>query len=682
MAAERTILIVDDCPEDRAEIRRLLLTGTDRRLRLVEAATGDEGVAAAAGVDAMVLDNRLPDMDALDVLRAIGAPEAGAPDGPAPNAPPLPVLVLTGDAELDSMRSLLQAGAMDYLGKRWMGPESLVQALEGAITRHALLVELAESRRALERERRSAEASRRRAEEADRHKSEFLARMSHEIRTPLSAILGYADLVHEDLDDSETRAHVDVIRRSGHALVELVDEILDLSRIEAGAVEPADRPFSPHALLADAVELLGLKAADKGIGLRLELASALPSTARGDAARLRQILLNLAGNAVKFTESGSVRVIASCAPEHRPGEGRGGGDGSVVPLRIEVVDTGIGIEPEALAWLFEPFNQADRTIVHRYGGSGLGLAISRRLATLLGGSLEVDSVPGEGSRFALEVPLRAPGPMRRRAAVPRRPARPCAPERRGDAEPPAPTASLAGVRALVVDDRAEVRELTSRRLGSAGARVTVAADGLEALAEIGTGPARFELIVMDVQMPGIDGLETVRRLRAGGCTVPVLALTANAMGDDRARCLAAGCDDYLSKPVPGARLIERAAALVAPPREGVRRRVLVVEDDPHAGALIVRALARLGHEARRAEDCRTALDLAAELAPDAVVTDLELPDGDGRLLARALRERLGRHLRVVALSGHRPTSDGIDPDFDARFVKPVDMATLAAALDP
>ena len=670
MSATRwTVLIVDDSPDDRAEIRRLLIAGSERRLRLVEAATGTEALAAHEGVDAVVLDNRLPDTDALGVLRALG----GGPGAPTGTPLPVPVLVLTGDADVGSMCELLQAGAMDYLGKRWMTEGALVHALEGAAARHALLVELAASRAELERARCAAEASRRRAEDADRRKSEFLARMSHEIRTPIAAIIGYAELLEEHVEGAEAHDHLGIVRRSADALLGLVDEILDLSRIEAGAVEVERAAFAPHALLGEVVDLLRLRASDKGVALHLEFASMLPESASSDANRLRQILVNLVGNAVKFTDAGSVRVVAGCGP--RPA------DPDASWLTVEVIDTGMGVPPESRANLFEPFNQADRTIVHRFGGTGLGLAISRRLARLLGGELELDDARREGSRFVLVVPVHAPGPLRWPAASAVAGARD-APSSGADPGPApgpaAPASPLARVRALVVDDREEVRALTAARLRAAGARVDTAADGLAALGSVGVGPSRLDLIVMDVQMPGMDGFETVRRLRAAGCTTPVLALTANAMAGDRERCLAAGCDDYLSKPVSRERLIGRAAALARPAATPVRR-VLVVDDERTVCLMLVRTLSRLGHEVRHALDCEGALAATAAFAPEVVVTDLELPDGDGRALARQVRSRLGRDVRVIALSGHRPRPGDPDADFDARFVKPVEIDVLAAA---
>ncbi|MDX1657108.1 MAG: ATP-binding protein, partial [Candidatus Competibacteraceae bacterium] len=380
---------------------------------------------------------------------------------------------------------------------------------------------------------RELEAARRVADAANRAKSEFLANMSHEIRTPMTAIMGYADVLLAHVRDPDNRQCVETIKRNGHHLVEIIDDILDLSKIEAGKLELERRRFSPEQVVADVHSLMEVRARERGVPLGVEYQGLIPATIESDPTRLRQVLANLVGNAIKFTEQGWVRLVVRLLSDE------------ITPrLEFQVIDTGIGIGPEQLARLFRPFSQADTSVTRRFGGTGLGLAICRRLVEMLGGEITVDSAPNQGSTFAFtvttgslaQVPLVEPG---------------------GEIKPPAvatvPVAALDG-RILVVDDRHEIRMLIQHYLENAGARVVTASDGqagLERALEAEKTAEPFDLVVMDMQMPVLDGYQATARLRAAGFCRPIIALTAAAMQGDREKCLAAGCDDYLSKPVDG-----------------------------------------------------------------------------------------------------------------------------------
>ena len=390
------------------------------------------------------------------------------------------------------------------------------------------------------------------AEEASRAKSEFLANMSHEIRTPLTAILGFAEIVSSENHDHlapESVEHLSAIRASGEHLLEIINDILDISKIEAGRMSIERVECNPLELVHDVRNLLSARAASRGLDLRLDVRYPLPATVRSDTVRLKQILVNLVGNALKFTESGSVTITLRAQ------------DAGTGPLLFEVSDTGIGMTPEQVARLFQPFTQADASTTRRFGGTGLGLAISKRLAEMLGGDLSCRSTPGAGSVFTCSID---PGPDEGRVVL-HQPAAD-SPEVAGLASGPRPGAAKLppGLRVLLADDSVDNQRLLGHILRKAGAEVQIVGNGREALdvaLEPGHNPGRFAVIILDMQMPVLDGYEAARRLRQAGYKGPVLALTANAMSTDRARSIDAGCDEYLTKPVDRARLIETCARL-------------------------------------------------------------------------------------------------------------------------
>jgi signal transduction histidine kinase/FixJ family two-component response regulator len=391
------------------------------------------------------------------------------------------------------------------------------------------------------------------AAEARQAHNEFLANMSHEIRTPMTAILGYVDVLMDDLDAAgapaeQWRAPLTTIRSNGQHLLQLINDILDISKIDAGRLSVERIPCSIGQLVLDVVNLLRHRAEEKGLSLQIRYRTAIPQVIQSDPTRLRQILLNLVGNAIKFTKKGKVLVELEMRREA----------GQPV-LRLEVIDTGIGISPEQAEHLFEPFVQADSTTTRKFGGTGLGLAITRRLCELLGGSITATSKAGKGSAFRVDLP--------------------CV----GSENSPASTEPLQNIvlaqrrnvdirlncRVLLAEDGPDNQRLIRALLEKAGADVTVVDNGqsvldlaLQAVAEAahGTGVGKpFEVILLDIQMPILDGWQTARALRAAGYLLPVVALTANAMPEDRQRCLDAGCDDFVSKPIDRAILLTTIA---------------------------------------------------------------------------------------------------------------------------
>ncbi|WP_374668499.1 ATP-binding protein [Ramlibacter sp.] len=400
------------------------------------------------------------------------------------------------------------------------------------------------------------------AEAANRAKSDFLANMSHEIRTPMNAILGFTELLRRGYsrDTRESTRYLDTIHHSGRHLLALINDILDLSKVEAGQVVVERIACAPHEVVRGAVTELQVKAREKGIALTLDPGAALPAQVLTDPGRIRQVVLNLLSNAVKFTERGAVVVRLRCEA------------GVYV---IEVQDSGIGIAADRVEAMFDPFTQADASITRRFGGTGLGLAISRRLARALGGDLTATSRLGEGTtmRFSFD-----PGPLEGVDWLP--------PEAWVfDTAAPAKAAArphwrIPAARVLVVDDGPENRELVSLVLADQGLWVEEAENGQQALDLLAR--ERFDLVLMDMQMPVLDGFQATRALRAGGADVPVVALTANAMKGFEAEVLAAGCNAYLTKPVDIDALLEEVAALLGGQRETVTETPVPPEQGPAA----------------------------------------------------------------------------------------------------
>lgn len=379
---------------------------------------------------------------------------------------------------------------------------------------------------------------------ASRAKSEFLANMSHEIRTPLNSIMGYADLLGNGWVDSpeEREEMISAVHCSGKHLLTVIDDILDLSKIESGRLELDTHPSSTQQIVADVISLMQASYREKNLSLDCEWRGLIPETIATDAPRLRQILINLLGNARKFTPSGGVKLIVQLVPQSASSL-----------LRIDVEDTGIGIPREMHEKVFEPFVQADSTVTRRFGGSGLGLSISRRLARMMGGDLTLTSEPAKGSTFALSIDA---GDLRNVRFVD------CGTT--GDSASPDMVPSrqnsipqFRGLRALVVDDVIANQKLIALILTRGGASLSLASNGQEACDLVLSKQQPFDVILLDMQMPIMDGYEAARKLRQAGITTPIVALTANAMKGDRDKCLEAGCTDFISKPVNKEELLQR-----------------------------------------------------------------------------------------------------------------------------
>jgi signal transduction histidine kinase len=570
------ILIVDDSPEDRELYRRMLSQDPEHQYRFLEAEMGEEGLemALAEHPDCLLLDYRLPDVDGLEFLIRLREHQR------------VPVIVLTGQGNEAVAVEAMKGGAQDYLLKGAVTRQALQSAVRNAVERVALqreveerTAELARANEALQKmysdletlvHQRTAELSRaneelkkeiavrqwaeeerarlhnreqelrRQAEEANRMKDEFLATLSHELRTPLNAMLGWAQVLRlGKLDSAASARALETIERNARAQAQLIADLLDVSRIITGKLRLEVQPVELRRIIEAALDSVRPGADAKGIILDVSL-DPLTSPVIGDADRLQQVVWNLLSNAIKFTPAGGAVQVRL--------EQKGGS------AEVRVVDTGLGIRPDFLPYVFDRFRQAESTITRSHGGLGLGLSIVRHLVELHGGAVAVHSEgEGKGATFIVRLPVRQAS-ADQAASLDETQTRLQVWDSQG---------LLAGVQVLVVEDEDDTRELLVTALEQCGAQVASAATAAAALAHLDRSPP--DVLVSDLAMPDEDGYSLIRKIRSRGAerggTVPAAALTAYARAEDRVRALASGFQRHLPKPIDPSDLIAAVAAL-------------------------------------------------------------------------------------------------------------------------
>lgn len=644
------ILIIDDDEDDYLIVKSLLEEIARGPLRLEWASSypAGEKLLRENRHSVCLMDYQLGAGDGIALLKSATALGFSGP-----------IILLTGIHDHNVDMRALEAGAVDYLVKNGLTAEQLARSIRYALGRRDMELERVE---------------RLRAEAESRSKSEFLAHLSHELRTPLSAILGFTELLINSEHREEVRAHLDIVHRNGKHLLGLLNDILDLSKIEAGKFDLEVQPLKLIPFIADIYSLMHSAAMDKNLRFNVTASSDLPEIIHTDPLRLRQVLLNLIGNAIKFTHSGFVHLsVAVVAQDNKPF------------IAFQVQDSGVGISDANLKAIFKPFVQIKNSRIQTRTGTGLGLTISQQLVQHLGGTIEVTSEVNAGSCFYFTVD---PGDL---SGVTYRP---LTLQMDTDRSRPTPVAQFSG-RILVVDDLRDIRLLVGHYMKRCGLQVEYASNGLEALHRIQQsseeGQPKFDLVLIDIHMPVMDGMTAAREIRKLGYTCPLIALTAAHMKGDQELYLNSGFNGSLSKPIDQAQMIHLLEEYLQPSTGDIQATtssspaseamdlsdtcVLIVEDAPDALAALQQLLTMVGCRTLTASNAGQALQLAQQQRPTHALVDLHLPDIDGYDLSRQL-EKLLPDLRIYISSGDELKEGLACRAIRGHLLKPVSLAQL------